>query len=108
MINWSRIDELKAEVGEDCFDEIVQIFMEEVDEAVALLSPDMPVKDACASLHFLKGGALNLGFSDFSKLCQVGELKASKGELPDLIEVAESYRLSRAVFLEGLERMKPT
>lgn len=107
MIDWARIDELKAEIGGDGFAEIVQIFLEEVDQAVDDLNGEMSTEDARAALHFLKGGALNLGFAEFSKLCQMGELKASKGDMPDLTEILASYQASRAAFLTGIKTTEP-
>jgi len=101
MIDWTRVSELREEIGAEDFNEIVEIFLEEVDAAVADLgAPDTPLD---AQLHFLKGSALNLGFATFSDLCQTGETRAAAGETNiDLGEVAQSYRASRAAFLEGL------
>ena len=35
MIDWARVSELRDEVGEGDFDEVVELFLEEVDEAIA-------------------------------------------------------------------------
>ena len=59
MIDWDRVNELKAEVGEEDFAEVVALFFEEIEESVARL-PD--VKDAeplAHALHFLRSVSLN-------------------------------------------------
>ena len=37
MIDWARVSELRDEVGAEDFDEVVELFLEEVDEAIAAL-----------------------------------------------------------------------
>ena len=37
MIDWARVSELRHEVGAEDFDEVVELFLEEVDEAIAAL-----------------------------------------------------------------------
>ena len=49
-----------------------------------------------ADLHFLKGAALNLGFSEFAALCQDGERRAALGEGGlDITAVKDCYALSK-------------
>lgn len=104
MIDWSRIDELKEEFGADDFAAIVDIFLEEVDEAIVFLEGQIPDAELGAHLHFLKGGALNLGFTDFASLCQKGESLAEQERFAevDIDEVLASYRRSKREFLAGL------
>ncbi|MCC1492472.1 Hpt domain-containing protein [Cognatishimia sp. F0-27] len=81
MIDWSRIAELRDEIGPEDFDEVSDLFLTEVlgiietiDEAVgkpALMEEQM---------HFLKGAALNLGFSALSTICEKGEHAAANGD----------------------------
>ena len=78
MINWDRVDELRSEIGEDGFAEVVELFLDEVETTVMRL-PSLPAAALEASLHFLKGSAWNLGFRDFGALCQDGERKAAAG-----------------------------
>ncbi|MGH1464026.1 MAG: Hpt domain-containing protein [Cognatishimia sp.] len=106
MIDWAQIAELKAEIGADDFTEVVEIFLDEVDEAIAALGNTAPGDHLESALHFLKGSALNLGFKDFAKLCQIGELSASRGmaDQVNLSEIRECYRKSRVAFLEGLAK----
>lgn len=104
MIDWSRIASLREEVGPEDFDEVVELFLDEVDEEIdsllTLQGPDTIVE----KLHFLKGSALNLGFSDLSALCQAGEatLTRDPSDRVDLSAVKSSYQASRDYFLESL------
>jgi histidine phosphotransfer protein HptB len=106
MIDWDRIEELRTEVGADDFCDVVDIFLEEVDEVVARLRQDGASKLE-EHLHFLKGSALNLGFDAFAELCQAGETAAREGRA-DSVQVdpiLESFATSRAAFLSGVRKM---
>jgi HPt (histidine-containing phosphotransfer) domain-containing protein len=104
MIDWDRVHELRAEIGADEFDEVVELFLEEVEGVVSRLrdAPD-PARFE-EDLHFLKGSALNLGFADLGRLCQAGESAAAAGRAGsvDLAPVLACYDASRGVFLAGL------
>ncbi len=101
MIHWHRVRQLRDEVGADEFDEVVQIFLDEVQEALARLHNDTTRAELEQNLHFLKGSALSLGFDQFSKLCQDGERRAAadEGDNVDLNAILTAYDESRAVFL---------
>ncbi len=86
MIDWARVTELEQEIGPDSFAEVVALFLSEVDEALAGLDPDGDRSNLEAQLHFLKGAALNLGFQDFTALCQIGETWAAQG-LADQVDL---------------------
>lgn len=105
MIDWSQVDELKDEMA-DSFDEIVEVFLEEVDESIAKLAPGGSAESLAAGLHFLKGAALNLGFTQFAELCGTGEKLAEQGQVAgiDVGAVQACYKLSREEFLAGLQR----
>lgn len=103
MILWERVEELRSEVGHDGFDEIVALFLEEADEVVTRLSKEFNPQSIEADLHFLKGAALNLGFSDFADFCQEGERAASNGPVTfDPRAMRTLYDSSRAAFVRGL------
>ncbi len=106
MIDWVRLEELREEVGADDFCDVVEIFLEEVDEVVERLHPDA-VATLEDDLHFLKGSALNLGFDDFARLCQAGETAARNGQgaTVDVGAIRECYDSSRASFLRGVEKL---
>ena len=104
MIDWMRVDELRSEIGSDGFAEVVELFLDEVEGVVMRLKtqPD-PVRFE-SDLHFLKGGAWNLGFAEFGALCQDGERKAATGQREgiDIARVVDVYFASREIFLAGL------
>jgi len=100
MIDWPRVRELKEEVGEDGFEEVIELFLEEVEGVIdKLKSGDRSQLEQ--DLHFLKGSALNLGFREFSNLCFDGERKSANGQDNDvdLSRVFSSYDNSKALFL---------
>ena len=105
MIDWERVKELRGEIGADDFVEVVEMFLQEADEAVARLSPDLTAKAVEADLHFLKGAALNLGFIALSALCQDGERRAAAGATDvNLTTVNQVYRDSKTAFEAGLDQ----
>ncbi|SFB05118.1 Hpt domain-containing protein [Poseidonocella pacifica] len=93
-IDWSRVDELREEIGEEGFDEVVELFLEEVDEIMARLRSGALNGTVAQEMHFLKGGALNLGFGALADLCREGERRATAGEPVDLGEVVACYEAS--------------
>lgn len=107
MIDWQRVQVLRSEIGADAFDEIVELFLDEVETEIEKLRKPAPSSgpDLEAQLHFLKGSALNLGFESFSKLCHDGEAAVAAGDLDalDLPAVLSCYEQSKSVFLDGLE-----
>ena len=103
MINWAQIKQLEEDIGEEDFGDVVSLFLEEVDEAVAQLSKNPPgTSDKLAStLHFLKGSAYNLGFMVFGDCCSEGEklLLEGKGEDVKIAKVVALYADSKDAFL---------
>ena len=106
MIDWTHISELKADMG-DAFDEVVALFLEEAGGAVDRLDPAASAGNMGGDLHFLKGAALNLGFTDFAALCAAGERAANEGhpERVDIAAVVACYHASVAQFTDGLPRL---
>jgi len=101
MIDWTQIEALRADLGGG-FDELVEVFLEEVDAAMAALDPGAAPRDQAAALHFLKGSALNLGFAAFAGLCSAGEQAALRGAHVDLGPIRAAFAESRAEFVQGL------
>ncbi len=103
MIDWNRVNELRDEIGAEDFQEVAEIFLEEVDEVIERLreSPD----PACyeQDMHFLKGSALNLGFAQFSEMCQLYETASANGQTDVVLlePLFELYAASRAAFTDG-------
>ena len=105
MINWKQVNELRQEVGEEDFEEVVELFLEEVQEVVDDLRADTTEASTLESkMHFLKGSALNLGFEEFSSLCAQGEKNAALGavERSEIDAVISSYEASKAVFVQQI------
>ncbi|MFX0545485.1 Hpt domain-containing protein [Roseovarius sp. S1116L3] len=107
MIDWARIAELRSEIGADDFAEVVELFLEEVEGEITQLLPGADAQTLESRLHFLKGSALNLGFTTFSSLCQHGESAAADGrtDAVDLPATIASYHAAKAEFLSGLPRL---
>lgn len=105
MIDWMRVDELRAEVGDDGFDEVVDLFLEETDEVIARL---LEVDDAALGrdMHFLKGSALNLGLRELAKLCQDGERLCGSGQAAkvDRSALIAAYHNAKATFRDEIAR----
>ena len=80
MIDWQRVDELRGEVGEKDFAEVLEMFFDEVAEVLGGLG-NGGVEATRRDLHFLKGSAMNIGLSEVSSLCRNCEV--SLAENPD-------------------------
>lgn len=103
MIDWDRVAELREEVGEDSFAEVVALFIEEMDVATAELSPQAGGVELADALHFIKGSALNLGFDRLAALCDRGEQEALAGRQTavDLAGLRDVYTRSRQHLVEA-------
>ena len=106
MIAWDRLNELRAEIGDEDLADVVTMFLEEADEVVARISCGLPDADMEAQLHFLKGRALNLGLADLSALCPSGERQAGQGNgsAVCLGRIASDYEASKASVLGALAK----
>lgn len=103
MLDWTRVEELRNEVGGDDFEEIVAMFLEETDEAIGQLASCGSAHELERTLHSLKGSALNIGLAGFAGLCQSGEKQAAAGRCDlDLAHVRETYFQSRNALIGGL------
>lgn len=105
MIDWTRIKQLRDEIGEEDFPEVVEIFIEEVSEMIDSLRTAPKLATLGEDLHALKGSALNLGFRAFAEMCQTGETRAANGRAEEIVlePILRCYDDSRDVFLAGLE-----
>lgn len=109
MIDWARVADLRGEVGTDGFEEVVLLFLEETDETIRRLAEAGTAEGLEEMLHFLKGSALNLGFTAVSRLCEEGErlAAAGRGIEVNLDRLIDSYHGARDDFLAGLGRLPP-
>ena len=101
MIDWDRVNELRDEVGEEDFLEVVEMFLEEVEEVMDRLHQSSEGASE-GDMHFLKGSALNLGFSGFADLCRDGEIRAKEGAETDLDEIMQAYMDAKADFMKKI------
>lgn len=104
MIDWERVSTLRAEIGEEDFEEVVPLFIEEVTDIIDGLRDGPDLSRLEDDLHALKGSALNLGFTDFSILCHKGEAMSAKGKATevDVPAILDSFEASKAAFTKGL------
>lgn len=109
MIDWNRVRELRAEIGSEAFEEVLDLFLEEVECALASLRSASDAEGLEAQFHFLKGSALNLGFEALADMCEENERKARAGRLAGVrvTEVITGYEASKAVFLAGISEGIP-
>ncbi|MDR0808834.1 MAG: Hpt domain-containing protein [Gemmobacter sp.] len=105
MIDWDRVSDLRSEIGEEGFTEVIALFLEETDEVIARLTGTSG-GHLGSDLHFLKGSALNLGFRELAALCQEGERHCNAGQagIMDLAPLLQLYRDSKAAFETGLRQ----
>lgn len=101
MIDWTRVNDLRDEIGHEYFDEVVALFLEEADEAVIQLTADLAPAQLATALHALKGSALNLGFRALAALCAEAEVIAGGGCSPDVSAIRNIHAQSRSEFLAG-------
>ncbi len=108
MIDWQRVGELREDVGAQDFVEVVELFLEEVAEVVMRLTGTQDSSGLEADLHLLKGGALNLGFTELGRVCDAGERLARRGrpEAVDIDPVIATYKASLAEFQAGLDHSR--
>lgn len=106
MIDWQRVNTLRAEIGEEDFEEVVPLFLEEVSEITDQLGAHVDLDQLEANLHCLKGSAVNLGFADFSALCHDGEAMAAAGNAAsvDVGEILKCFDASKVAFMAGLSQ----
>lgn len=106
MIDWTRVEMLREEVGAEEFSEVVDLFLNEVDAALQKMKIATSFETLEADMHFLKGCALSLGFQQMSELCQAGETASALGnqQAINLTDLFVCYERSRVHFLCELDR----
>ena len=78
LINWSRIEALKEDVGREDVKEVIDLFINEIQQVIDKIPAQMEAENIADDLHFLKGSALSLGFQELSCVCQTGYEAFSK------------------------------
>ncbi len=98
LVDVTRLSDLRAEVGDDGYEEVLALFLAESDEVVERLAQEGR-EPPSSELHFLKGIALNLGLDDLAALCRKGE----RGEGFDPFILRSVYAETRAALASALE-----
>lgn len=103
MIDWDRVAQLRDEVGPEAFGEVVELFLDEVDEVTGRIAAATDAERLRDDLHFLKGSALNLGFRDLGSMCHEAERAAAAGGLPSVAPILACFAVSRKAFVGQLD-----
>jgi len=98
MLDHARMDELKAEIGEEDFAEVLEMFVEEIEAQLSRLTDHLTAGRMAEELHALKGSALNVGFHAFADMCQKAEVALkSDDDMTDLNHrLRSAFHASRA------------
>jgi HPt (histidine-containing phosphotransfer) domain-containing protein len=100
MINWTRMNELRKELGEEDFQEVLDLFLEEVQIVIDRLRVTETLTELQDDMHFLKGSALNIGLSHLAMVTRVAEEKANASTLErcDLDKVISTFDETKEAF----------
>ena len=106
MIDWNRVYELRQEVGDEEFQPILALFLDEVEAIMRRLPVDGP-DELETDLHFLKGSAWSVGFKGLGEACEAAELLAQQGwqGRPAISRIQSIYTASRQSLLAGLAQL---
>ncbi|MDJ0858526.1 MAG: Hpt domain-containing protein [Dinoroseobacter sp.] len=102
MIDWTRVEELIAEIGAEDFGEVVELFLEEVDAAMEALDNILDPTTGSRTLHLVKGCAWNLGFAALGKRCAILETNGVQINPQVAQDLRTVYATSRTALKEGL------
>ena len=102
MIDWDVSRELYKDIGSIKFAEILTAFQEEAAERVRDLNS--PGRDMGYDLHMLKSVSLNMGFTEWAKLCDAGEDAVSSATYPvNLDDIRTCFDASNRAFTAGFD-----
>lgn len=87
-VDWHRLNELRADIGEEDFADVAMLFVAELSETLERLTPASAV---AADFHFLRGSAANLGFDALVQACSVAEAACNAGTAPDVDAVRNAF-----------------
>ncbi|WP_439136501.1 Hpt domain-containing protein [Roseicyclus sp.] len=90
MIDWTRLNDLRADIGEADFADVARLFVSEMRERLVVLAAD-PNAATGADFHFLRGSAANLGLSEMVAACNAAEAACRVGKTPDIAAVADAF-----------------
>lgn len=92
-LNEERLEELLEDFGMADFEDVLELFLEEVSGAIAALESDQEGQALENRFHFIKSSAVNMGLAGLSAMCQRGETAASSGcgNMPTQKEVSDEF-----------------
>lgn len=90
MIDWTRVDELRGEVGDADFGEIAALFLTELADLVETLEGIGDANARRDGFHGLKGAALNLGFAEVAQAAAAGEAEPASADLAAIRAACEA------------------
>ncbi|WP_341863094.1 Hpt domain-containing protein [Gymnodinialimonas sp. 57CJ19] len=92
-VDWTRLNELREDIGEEDFADVALLFVAELQETLGSLASDTA---KAADFHFLRGSAANLGFVSLVKACAVAEAACNGGDTPDLAAIRDTFAAALA------------
>ena len=108
MIDHARLKELEDDFGAEDLSDLIDAFLIEAQEAVDTLDEliaDWSERRNREQFHFLKGCALNIGATEFAKLCESNEKSAHRLAEDDVEHVrAEFQKICDFFADDGLKR----
>ncbi|MCF6444605.1 Hpt domain-containing protein [Nereida sp. MMG025] len=96
LIDWDQIKILKADLGQDGFEEVLALFLEEM---AGMLSDLDAAVDTSQTMHAIKGVASGLGFTKVVHLASRFEQNGAKFD--DIASLTDAFETSKAAFLNG-------
>ncbi len=106
MIDWKRLCEMHRELGDPDFRAILDLFLDEIEDAVMRLDT-VPPDGLGTRLHVIKGSAWTIGLAEFGRLCQSCETQVMRGRADQVRTAAltDSYAMSRQILMRDLDRV---
>ncbi len=92
MIDQTRIDELRTEIGDEDLHLIITVYVEEARATLEQISGGLSQEEHRRAVHFLRSGALNLGLRGMSTVA--GELEADLMADPAAAQASSAARLA--------------
>lgn len=98
-VDWDRLNELKADIGEEDFADVAMLFVTELQETLSTLTSD---RAAANDFHFLRGSAANLGLDALVAACEAAENACVAGTTPDVDAVRAAFDCALAEMAKEL------
>lgn len=90
MIDWTKLNDLRSNIGDKDFSDLAHLFVTEMGERLAQIAA-APSKATVEDFHFLRGGAANLGLLTMVAACHAAETACRAGGTPDIAAVSHAF-----------------